>query len=131
MTLGKQLQATITELEQAKINKRAAQVNADLLMVRKARAADHQWLIDKRDTIVRAITTGKVPSVNVSDYARQDWLTTALKNNARNQDLWDDAFVQFFLDEELTVVVNDGHDGCGMKSWKTITVFPIPNIWLA
>jgi hypothetical protein len=130
MTLGKQLQATITELEQAKINKRAAQVNADLLMVRKAREADHQWLINKRDTIVRAITTGKVPSVNVSDYARQEWLVAALKNNTRNQDLWDDAFVQFFLDEELTVVVNDGHDGCGMKSWKTITVSPIANIWL-
>jgi hypothetical protein len=124
MTLGKQLQATITELEQSKINTLAAQATADLLLVRKTRDADHQWLIDKRDTIVQLITAEKVPVVRVSDYAREVWLATALKNNARNQDLWDE-FVQYFCAEELTVLVHCQHDGGGMESWKTITVVPI------
>jgi hypothetical protein len=124
MTLGKQLQATITELEQAKINKRAAQEKAVLSEVRIARDADSRWLTDKREAIVRGITGEKVPSCHVGDYDRQRWLETAKMSNARNQDLWDE-FVQYFRAEELTVVVHDEHDGVGIKSWKTITVVPI------
>jgi hypothetical protein len=124
MTLGKLLQATITELEQAQITTKMAQARADLSEVRIARATDLQWLEYTRDTIVDRIMEDKVPSVTVSEYDRGKWLDAAQKRKARNQDLWD-VFVQYFLIEELTVVVHNEHDGVGIKSWKTITVVPI------
>jgi hypothetical protein len=121
MTLGKQLQATIAALEQAKINKVAAQARADLAKVRFDRDADFRWLADTRDMIERWITENRVPEILVEEYDRRQWLETAQKGTARNQDLWDN-FVQFFRAEELTVMVNDKHDGQGIADWKTITV---------
>jgi hypothetical protein len=124
MTLGKQLQATITELEQAKIKNMEAHRHVMLAADRKARTAYLQWLEHTRDTIVDQIMLDSVPSVTVCDFERGIWLGYAQQRIARNQDLWD-AFVQYFLIEELTVVVHNEHLGGGMHSWKTITVFPI------
>jgi hypothetical protein len=123
MKLGDQLQATITELEQAGIRAASEQAAADLKKVRADREARQFKLDQLKLNIVNLIKMDKVPFVKIDAYSEQKWFKDAHLGKAKNQELWTE-FTKFFRNEKLEILINDQHDGQGMKSWITITVQP-------
>ena len=123
MSLGDKLQATLKELEDAKIKGAKAQAAADMAALRKKRQERKQFVDGIEKDIINAICEGKVPYIQVHSYEKCKWIEQAQKGKAEFQDLWSD-LIQEMGQEKLRVDVNHAHDGMGLKEWIEITVTP-------
>ena len=123
VSLGDKLKKTLDEIEEARIKGLSAKHAADLEKIRKDKAKREKFVTSIYDTMVKQIEAGKVPLVKVTSYDHQDWVHKAEKGKAEFQDLWSD-LIQRLGQEKLRLVVQDDHDGVGIKSWINITVEP-------
>lgn len=126
MTLGEQLANTLTTLENAKVSRHSAELQANLGKITKDKCKRQKWLDGVHDHIFEFIVSGKVPGFMVTNYTHEDWVKKAQKGKAPFQDLWVD-LEQILEKSELKLVVTEYHDGGGMTSWSIIGVEPIVN----
>jgi hypothetical protein len=121
MSLGDKLQATITELDDAKVSHQGA----DLPEIRRRKQARQDWADSIYTHIVDSIESGKVPLIKVTKHTDQTWIKAAVKGKAEFQDTWK-LLLSMLGKEKLTLVTSEDHDGCGIRDWTTIKVMPAP-----
>jgi hypothetical protein len=126
ISLGDKLQATLTELEDAKIKGAQARADADLEKIRKNKQRCQTLVDGITSKIVTSIMEGKVPYIKITAYDDEKWIKAANNGKAEFQSLWKDMCSELGQ-ENLEVVVRHAHDGVGMKSWIVITVIPRTN----
>jgi hypothetical protein len=119
MSLGDKLQATITELDDAK----ASHHDANLALIRQRKQDRQEWGSSIYTQIVDSIESGKVPAIKVTDYADRNWIKAAIKGNAEFQDTWN-LLLSMLGKEKLTLIASEDHDGGGIRQWTTIKVEP-------
>jgi hypothetical protein len=119
MSLGDKLQATITELDDAKVSHQGA----DLPEIRRRKQARDEWGASIYTQIVDSIESGKVPLIKVTNRTDQDWIKAAVIGKAEFQDTWN-LLLSMLGKEKLILVTGKDHDGGGITDWTTIKVKP-------
>tara|TARA_R110000850_G_scaffold164452_2_gene289550 strand:- start:2305 stop:2730 length:426 start_codon:yes stop_codon:yes gene_type:complete len=119
MSLGDKLQATITELDDAKVSHQGA----DLPEIRRRKQARAEWGSSIYTQIVDSIENDKVPLIKVTNRTDQNWIKAAVIGKAEFQDTWN-LLLSMLGKEKLILVTGKDHDGGGITDWTTIKVKP-------